>query len=905
MKRWFTLVVMALMAVGTNAQELTVSDKHNSGCLRMTRGGEGDEMPIEQIPTIILQKEGNILSVELQNYTSNCATSDFYVNSSISEGSEGSPSILSVNVTPVTGEELADCICTFNVSFTVRDLEANSFYLKCWWYEGQVELSSGEPLVLEYRKVEAFIDGASYQLLKVMHKAMLMSWVIGEGELHIPSEVSYEGETYAVTCIASFGSASFGEKVTKVFVPKTIRSMDFEADGAIYSNPFAGCTSLESIEVDEDCPLFSSVGGVLFNKDKTMLIGYPAASPRETYTVPEWVTIVRAGAFCYSQHLRKLTIPDNVTYIGYGLFWNSKSLEEVRLPSGLEVLESNLFNNCQSLKSVQIPESVTIINNNVFEGCNALTNITLPQGLVSIGNSAFYKCSALQTLDIPKNVNRIYAGAFSGCKQLSTLCIRGVLESFCMNRDLFSGMGKQAKLYVPSSEVEKYQAIYGGDVYALEDTWGYHPLVEQGKKWTYDNFMPLRPAKYDHYYYYELKGDTLIAGKNCLKMYSDNQYNDSIVRYEGGLYEENKKVYCFYPENDEAELLYDFDCEIGDTLHVLNRQMLVKDIRTEDNGGITIKKYTLQIVWDYEEEYVYWIEGVGATKDFFAMIPASGNYNSLNACELNGEKLYQTIEPDPTDKGYHKMGIEGKRWNYIHYYLDDEGEHRDPYSYVVKGDTIIRRQTYKKLWYQDEKTERLVCLLHETGRSIYKSLDFGDNSYDMPLMRLFFDFGRDDFGRVFTWNADMNTGNTNWMVYGIDDIMVNGRQFRRYTCLQKYSEAGEDLTTIEYDDDGVWHDVWVEGVGSAISGIEDQNPFHEPPVRKPGEYTYFVSCYEDGECIFTAEDFDIPSAIKPVKSSVSKDMEIYDLRGRRLKSPSKGINIIRQSDGTTRKVVVR
>ena len=191
MKRLFTFVVMALMAVGTNAQELNVSDKQNSGCLGMTRSSEDEPMPIERIPTIILQKEGNILSVELQNYTSNCATSDFNVNSSISEGSEGSPSILSVNVTPVTGEELADCICPFNVSFTIRNLEANSFYLKCWWYEGMVELTDREPLVLEYRKVEAFIDGASYQLLKVMHKAMLMSWVIGEGELHIPSEVSY------------------------------------------------------------------------------------------------------------------------------------------------------------------------------------------------------------------------------------------------------------------------------------------------------------------------------------------------------------------------------------------------------------------------------------------------------------------------------------------------------------------------------------------------------------------------------------------------------------------------------------------------------------------------------------------------------------------------------------------
>ena len=58
----------------------------------------------------------------------------------------------------------------------------------------------------------------------------------------------------------------------------------------------------------------------------------------------------------------------------------------------------------------------------------------------------------------------------------------------------------------------------------------YRPLVVEGKHWTYDNFMPLRPAEYDHYYYYDLKGDTLIAGKNCLKMYSDNRNDDSIVR---------------------------------------------------------------------------------------------------------------------------------------------------------------------------------------------------------------------------------------------------------------------------------------------------------------------------------------------------------------------------------------
>ena len=390
------------------------------------------------------------------------------------------------------------------------------------------------------------------------------------------------------------------------------------------------------------------------------------------------------------------------------------------------------------------------------------------------------------------------------------------------------------------------------------DNESYRPLVEEGKHWTVDDFMPLRPAEYDHYYYYDLKGDTLIAGKNCLKMYSDNLMNSSEIKYQGSLYEENKKVYCFSPGKEKAELLYDFDCAVGDTLHVQSGNLVVKDIQTEDNGGIAIKKYTLCEVNEMLD--ILWIEGVGASTDFFNMMPYPGNYSTLKACELNGEKLYQTIEPELTDKGYHKMGIEGKRWNYIHYHLEDDGWHEDPYSYVVKGDTVIRRTTYKKLYYQDEKTERFECLLFETGRTVYKNTDLGNNSYDSPVLNTFFEFDREDFGRVFTWKADMNAGNTNWMIYGVDTIEVKGQPFRRYTCLQKYSEEGEKLTTIDYDGEGVWRDIWVEGVGSATSGIEDQNPFHEPYVRTPGEYTAFVSCYEDGECIFTADDFNVQTA---------------------------------------------
>ncbi|MEE3462658.1 MAG: hypothetical protein VZR00_12410 [Lachnospiraceae bacterium] len=174
---------------------------------------------------------------------------------------------------------------------------------------------------------------------------------------------------------------------------------------------------------------------------------------------------------------------------------------------------------------------------------------------------------------------------------------------------------------------------------------GYRPLVEQGKKWTYHH----NAYQYVYDYHYTLEGDTVVEGKDCLKMYSDNRDNKGEIRYEGALYEENKKVYCFYPEKDEAALLYDFNCKVGDTLSKNSRDLIVLSIDTIVGVVCKGEYYALQ-VQEYDEEKndsvvlgtLYWIEGVGATKDFFNMLPLAGNYNSLIACEVNGEVLYQT-----------------------------------------------------------------------------------------------------------------------------------------------------------------------------------------------------------------------------------------------------------------------
>ena len=466
-----------------NAQELTVSDIQDSICKPII---DQTQKPL----TIVLTKEGSDLLVKLLYYENNPYTTGFDIASSMSFGSNEVPDSVSIDIEPIIPDPYKYNklgLMPYNVWFTVHGLEISSFYLSCWWYKGFVELTEGEPLVLEYKIETADINGATYDLLKVMHKAMLKKWQ-GEGEFRIPSEVSFEGETYKVTCLDTY---PFGDKMTKVTIPKTICSMSFDDSNSIFFNPFVPCRSLEWIEVEEDCPLFSSADGVLFNKDKTRLVGYPEASPRESYTVPENVTYIYANAFNYLQHLKNLTIPDAVKELYSGSFLGSVSLEKVKLPSRLEVLEQYLFKNCQNLKSVEIPKGIAFIMNQAFEGCSSLNNITLPEGvtvimdetfkdcsgltiinlpqsLTTIERSVFMGCSALQILDIPESVNHIGSDAFNGCK-MNSLCIRGALESSCMIRGLFSGMDQQTKVYVPASLIDRYKKIYSGEVLPLEE----------------------------------------------------------------------------------------------------------------------------------------------------------------------------------------------------------------------------------------------------------------------------------------------------------------------------------------------------------------------------------------------------------------------------------------------------
>ncbi|MBO4715189.1 MAG: leucine-rich repeat protein, partial [Verrucomicrobia bacterium] len=137
---------------------------------------------------------------------------------------------------------------------------------------------------------------------------------------------------------------------------------------------FWGCPNLANITVSEDNENYSSVDGVLYNKDQTELIVYPAGKEGE-FIIPDGVITIAGAAFEDCDKLTVIVIPDSVTTI-----------------------EEYAFRWCDNLISVLISDGVTFIGNNAFCYCHALTDVTIGTGIAIIEWDAFEECNNLTTV---------------------------------------------------------------------------------------------------------------------------------------------------------------------------------------------------------------------------------------------------------------------------------------------------------------------------------------------------------------------------------------------------------------------------------------------------------------------------------------------------------------------------
>ena len=291
----------------------------------------------------------------------------------------------------------------------------------------------------------------------------------------IPSSVTNIGDCAFQNC-ASLKAVTIPDSVTSIGVSafSGCSSVTNIAIGngltRIGSNGFYSCSSLTSITVETNNPAYSSVDGVLFNKNKTTLVQYPG-NRNGDFTVPSSVTNIGNYAFQNCLNLRGLFFQSNAPVLGISVFlgvndatiyylpgtsgWGATlgGLPAMILPisysikdgsvtitvnsgaSGVLFLPSMIndlpvrrigdgtFQMCTNITSVTIPDNVISISDYAFCNCSKLTNFLFGLGVTNIGSYAFGSCSRLTNALIPSSVTSIGSGAFYGCTSLTNVTI--------------------------------------------------------------------------------------------------------------------------------------------------------------------------------------------------------------------------------------------------------------------------------------------------------------------------------------------------------------------------------------------------------------------------------------------------------------------------------------------------
>ena len=323
--------------------------------------------------------------------------------------------------------------CTSLTSVTIPDSVTS---IDDWTFSSCTSLTSIE--VSGNNKNYSSADGVLFN----KDKSELITYPAGktDSEYVIPNSVTSIGRYAFSGCrsltsitipdsVTSIGDYAFDncESLTSVTIPNSVTSIGnyaFEnceslasvtipdSVTSIGSSAFFDCVSLKSIEVSGNNKNYSSLDGVLFNKDKTELITYPAGKTDSEYVIPNSVTSIDYSAFENCTSLTSVTIPNDVTSIGYGVFQGCTSLTSVTIPNDVTSIGYGVFQGCTSLTSVTIPNSVTSIDSSAFSSCTSLIGITIPNSVTSIGYGVFQDCTSLSSVTIPNSVTSIGDSAF-------------------------------------------------------------------------------------------------------------------------------------------------------------------------------------------------------------------------------------------------------------------------------------------------------------------------------------------------------------------------------------------------------------------------------------------------------------------------------------------------------------
>ncbi len=273
----------------------------------------------------------------------------------------------------------------------------------------------------------------------------ITGYICADPTVSIPPSIN----GYPVTCIGTFAFYT-NSIVTRVVIPGSVTSI---GDDAFRNCPnlasimipasvtnigylaLSFCPSLTSIPVATQNAFYSSVAGVLFDKNETTLLQCPGGFAG-TYAVPAGVTRIGEHSFNGTIGLTGVTIGDSVTNIGDSAFYFCPALTNVSIGKGLAELGSLVFGDCTGLMAISVDSQnpfYSSVNGALFNksqttivqypgGINGA--YAIPASVTTVGDGAFW-VSGLSSVTFPTSVINLGERAFGDCYQLTSAYFMG------------------------------------------------------------------------------------------------------------------------------------------------------------------------------------------------------------------------------------------------------------------------------------------------------------------------------------------------------------------------------------------------------------------------------------------------------------------------------------------------
>ncbi|MBO5703178.1 MAG: leucine-rich repeat protein [Bacteroidaceae bacterium] len=236
------------------------------------------------------------------------------------------------------------------------------------------------------------------------------------GTVTIPQSVTYAEKNFSVT---SIGYRTFFEcdGLTSITIPSSVTNIGEQS--------FWECVGLTSITIPSSV---TSIGQSAFYD----------CSKLASISIPNSVTSIGGHAFNNTAWFKKQ--PEGVVYIGNVLYYYNGEMPNnasITVKEGTVSISPYAFEYCSNLTSISIPGSVTSIGKGAFQRCTGLKSITIGDGVTNIGDYAFYDCSALTSITIPNSVTSIGQYTFNNCSALTSITIPNSVTS--IGRGAFDG----------------------------------------------------------------------------------------------------------------------------------------------------------------------------------------------------------------------------------------------------------------------------------------------------------------------------------------------------------------------------------------------------------------------------------------------------------------------------------